>query len=349
MNYSGKRVLITGGLGFIGSNLAIRAVELGAEVTIVDSSVAGCGANPYNIEPVKDRVRVIPLDVGQAEQFREEVARTNVVFNLAGEISHSHSMEYPERDLEINTVSQLRFLNVCKSHNRGVRIVYAGTRQIYGVPEYLPVDEAHSIHPVDFNGVHKHAATLYHEMMSRGGHLDAVVLRLTNVYGPRMALSAPCQGFIGTFFRRMVLGHGLLVYGDGSQQRDLLYVDDAVEAFLMAGTAAPLRSRTYNLGGPEALSLMKIAGICSEAAGGHAPEFRPFPKEQKEIDIGSYCADWGLIRRELGWTPKVRLTEGVRRTLEFFRAERTNYLESDDPSPPCKLAHAAPKTRLVLV
>lgn len=237
MPYRDLRVLITGGLGFIGSNLAIRLVELGARVTIVDPQVAGCGGNPYNIAPVRERVEVIPHDIGDAGQFAGAIREAKVIFNLAGEISHIHSMEFPERDLLINAVSQLRFLQACARHNPGVRVVYAGTRQVYGKPDYLPMDERHPLRPVDFNGVHKYAANMYHSMLSRMGLLDGIVLRLTNVYGPRMSLSIPCQGFLSTFLRLVLTGKGLVVFGDGKQLRDPMFVDDAVKAFLLAGLA----------------------------------------------------------------------------------------------------------------
>src|SRR5580700_4218669 len=169
MCYVGKKILITGGLGFIGSNLALRAVALGAEVTIVDSSVEGCGANPHNIAPIRERVRLLPFDIGQAREFAGAIAKADVIFNLAGEISHLSSMECPERDLAINTTAQLRFLIACAREAPGVRVVYASTRQIYGPPRYLPVDESHPIDAVDFNGIHKHAAAMYHLMLSRAG------------------------------------------------------------------------------------------------------------------------------------------------------------------------------------
>jgi UDP-glucose 4-epimerase len=328
VNYRGKKVLITGGLGFIGSNLAIRAAALGADVTIVDSSIEGCGANLHNIEPIRARVRLLPLDIGQAGEFSDTVAKTEVIFNLAGEISHLRSMEFPERDLEINTAAQLRFLSVCKGEAPGVRIVHAGTRQIYGAPEYLPVDESHPVNPVDFNGIHKYAAAMYHLMLSRAGFLDAVELRLTNTYGPRMALDIPMQGFLATFLRRLILGEGLEIYGDGSQIRDLVYVDDVVDAFLVAGAAPRLASRTYNVGGPEALSVAEIARVCASAAGGATLTFLPFPESLKNIDIGSYSSDTARIEQELGWRPSIRLADGIARTLAYYQKEFDHYLKS---------------------
>jgi UDP-glucose 4-epimerase len=325
MVYVGKKILITGGLGFIGSNLALRAVALGAEVTIVDSSVEGCGANPHNIAPIRERVRLLPFDIGQAREFAGAIAKADVIFNLAGEISHLSSMECPERDLAINTTAQLRFLTVCAREAPGVRVVYASTRQIYGAPRYLPVDESHPIDAVDFNGIHKHAAAMYHLMLSRAGFLDAAELRLTNVYGPRMALNLPHQGFLSAFLRRLALGEGLEIYGDGSPLRDMMYVDDAVEAFLLAGSVPRLPSRTYNVGGPEALPIAEIARICSEVAGGAALKFIPFPEALKKIDIGGYATDDALIERELGWKPAVQLADGIARALAYYRKELPHY------------------------
>jgi len=215
--YEGKPVLVTGGLGFIGSNLAIRLVELGARVTIVDSCVAGCGANYRNIASIARDVTVVEADIGDARAMASLLRDTDVVFNLAGEVSHTHSVDYPERDLELNTVSQLAFLHQCAREAPGLRVVYACTRQIYGRPQYLPVDELHAVAPVDFNGVNKHAASQYHLILSGLGLLDAAVLRLTNIYGPRLAINVPCQGVLSTYFLGVLLGRRLEVYGDGTQ------------------------------------------------------------------------------------------------------------------------------------
>jgi UDP-glucose 4-epimerase len=337
VSYNNRKVLITGGLGFIGSNLAIRLAREGARVTIVDDSVIGCGANEFNIEPVRDSVQVIPRSIAEADYFHQALEGCEVVFNLAGEISHIHSMAMPERDLEINTLAQLHFLSVLTRHAPGVRVVYAGTRQVYGAPEYLPVDEKHPINPVDFNGVHKYAATMYHLMLSNSGQLDAVVLRLTNVYGPRMALDVPCQGFLGTFLRKLATGQRLEIFGDGRQLRDPVYVDDVVEAFIIAGAAEKLGSRSYNVGGPEPLSMAEIAAIASEAAGVEPPAVREFPEDRKMIDIGSYYTDSTLIRGELGWSPSVRFPEGLARTLDYCRQHLPRYLDPAILNPPCKL------------
>jgi nucleoside-diphosphate-sugar epimerase len=345
--YAGRRVLVTGGLGFIGSNLALRLVREGAEVSIVDSSAAGCGANLHNLAPVRERVELIPAGICDADLFREQLARAEIIFNLAGEISHTHSMEFPERDLQLNAVTQLQFLLACRQYAPGRRIVYASTRQVYGRPQYLPVDESHPVNPVDFNGVHKYAASNYHLLLSRAGDIDAVTLRLTNVYGPRMALNIPCQGFLSNFLRRLLTGQTVAIFGDGNQLRDPMYVDDAVEAFLKAGAAAPLPSRIYNVGGPQALSLGEIARLATAAAGIAEPVYRPFPEHQARIDIGSYYTDSTRIGSELGWTPAVRFEEGIRRTIEYYRSALPHYLDPATGEPDCNLPeHSGVRHRL---
>lgn len=332
LQYKDKRVLVTGGLGFIGSNLAIRLIQVGANVMIVDCSIAGCGANPYNIASVESKVSVIACDVGDAEKFSRELQGIEVIFNLAGEISHSRSMEQPERDLQLNTVSQLRFLLACRAHCPKARIVYAGTRQVYGPPEYLPVDEAHPIQPVDFNGVHKFAATQYHLLLARRGDLDCVVLRLSNVYGPRMALHLSHQGFLAVYLRQALNGEPMLVYGDGRQLRDPVHVDDVVTAFLRAGAAPKLRSRVFNIGGSQAFKVSEIASIVARRGGGSTVSRTPFPEGLRRMDVGSYRSNTARAGHEFEWTPRILFEEGIGSTLAYYRAHRDHYLGLIEPS-----------------
>lgn len=318
-DYAGKSVMVTGGLGFIGSNLALRLAALGARVTVVDGLIAGCGANRANLSG--SDVAIVETDLSESDTLLDLLRQTSVVFNLAGEISHIHSMQFPERDLQINTVSQLRFLDACRRARPGLRVVYAGTRQAFGKPRYLPVDENHPIRPVDFNGVHKYAASMYHLMMSDLGDLDAIVLRLTNVYGPRMSLSVAGQGFLGVFFRKALLGENIQVFGDGEQLRDPIYVDDVVDAFLRAGLISSPGERTMNIGGGETISLRDIAARIVGRV-----ELVPFPEHLKAIDIGSYYTDSTRAHDLLGWKPQVSFSEGVDQTLAFFRKHLDSYL-----------------------
>lgn len=325
MFYAGKRVLITGGLGFIGSNVAVRLALGGAQVTVIDSSVRGCGANRHNLEPFLDRINVINDDIGALLSHRDAIDGTAVVFNMAGEISHINSMRDPVRDLELNTVSQLRFLLALREICPGIRVVYASTRQVYGVPQFLPINESHPVNPIDFNGIHKHAAASYHRLLTASGEIEASILRLTNIYGPRMALNIPEQGVLGHFFRRALLGEDFEVFGDGKQLRDPVYVDDIVDAFLLAGSRKGLPATNMNVGGREALSLAEIARILAAEGGGQV-RFRPFPEGHKSIDIGSFSTDNSFIRETLGWEPKIPFAEGVHRTLTYFRENREHYL-----------------------
>lgn len=316
--YKNANCLVTGGLGFIGSNLALRLATGGARVTVIDASTPQCGANPFNLETAPGRIRILQRDIGDTDGLRDEIDPPDVIFNLAGEISHTLSMSDPERDLELNARSQLRFLMFCRDFCPNVRIVHASTRQVYGRCEYLPVNEEHPIQPIDFNGIHKHAAEQYHLFLSRRGELDCVVLRLSNVYGSRMALHLAHQGVLSVFFRQALLGRPLVVY-DGGQVRDPIYVDDAVDAFLRAGCRRIKAERLYNIGGAEKLSLRQIADTVSRVAGLLDPVVQSFPSELESIHIGDYATDGRKAAQHLHWKPKVCFADGVRHTLEYYQ------------------------------
>jgi UDP-glucose 4-epimerase len=318
--YRGRRVLITGGMGFIGSNLAIALVERGAQATVVDSQVPGCGWHPRNLDPVCDQIVFSPADMGDAAKMRSLIAGQEVIFNLAGEISHINSMTNPPRDLAINCEAQVRFLDLCRAENPAATIVYASSRQVYGRPRYLPVDEAHPVHPVDYNGVHNHAAEHYHFLLRSQFQMRTVCLRLGNTYGPRLGIHQECRGFIDTFVRKALAGEQIVVFGDGAQLRGMTYVDDVVEAFLLAGRAGLRSSAVYNVDHAEPVSLLHLATVLCRIAGSPAPRLAPFPPERQAIDIGDYYPNTEKFRREFGWSPRLGLEEGLRRTVEFFRA-----------------------------
>jgi len=317
--FAGSRVLITGGLGFIGSNLARELVEAGADVTVVDSLIEDYGGSLFNIAGIEDAVHVNISDVRDEHSLRYLVGNQDYLFNLAGQTSHLDSMRDPYSDLEINCRSQLSILEACRHRNPDVMIVFAGTRQIYGRPERLPVDERHPISPVDVNGINKTAGEWYHLLYGRVYGLRVSVLRLTNTYGPRMRVKDARQTFLGDWLRRLVIGEPLRVFGDGLQRRDFNYVDDAVRALLLAATREEARGQVYNLGDDEVVSLLELAELLVELNGGGAYEVVPFPRERKAIDIGDFYADFGKIRAKLGWHPNVRLREGLAETLAFYR------------------------------
>ncbi|HVY92970.1 MAG TPA: SDR family NAD(P)-dependent oxidoreductase, partial [Bryobacteraceae bacterium] len=289
--YRGKHVLVTGGLGFIGSNLALELARAGARVIVVDSCEPGCGANRFNLQEAQDDITVVQGDISDDPLIAGALLASDVIFNLAGEVSHTHSMLFPERDFRINAEDQLSFLRACTRYAKGRRIVYASTRQVYGKPKRLPVSEKHQVMPMDYNGVHKHAAGQYHLLLNRLGEIDAMVLRLTNIYGPRMAVGLPCQGFLPVFFRRAIEGKQISVFGDGGQLRDPVYVDDVCEALLLAGAVESPSQRVLNIGSSTAIhSVSEIAEEISRQA--VLPPFRlqAFPTARKKIDIGSYVS-----------------------------------------------------------
>ena len=321
----GKRVLITGGLGFIGSNLAARLVELGAEVILVDSLVPEYGGNLFNVAGLDGKVRVNFSDVRDEYSLHFLLQGQDYLFNLAGQTSHMDSMQNPYTDLEINCRAQLSILEACRKYNPGIKVVFASTRQIYGKPDYLPVDEMHLLRPVDVNGINKMAGEWYHILYNNVYGIRACALRLTNTYGPRMRVKDARQTFLGIWLRLLVQGKPFEVWG-GEQLRDFTYVDDAVDAFLFAATSEAANGRIFNLGGEPVVSLKELARILVEANGGGEFVLRKFPADRKAIDVGDYYADFGSIRAAVGWEPKVLLHEGLRRSLEFYREHLPHYL-----------------------
>ncbi len=316
--YAGKRVLVTGGLGFIGSNIALRLVELGSHVTLVDSMLPAYGATLRNIEPIRDRVHVNFSDVRDQHSLRYIVRDQDLIFSLAGQISHSESMRDPMTDLEINCHSQLSLLECCRHGNPDARIVFASTRQIYGRPQYLPVDEKHPLTPVDVNGINNLAAEMYYTLYHDVYGMASVSLRLTNTYGPRMELANDKKGFAGIFIRKALAGETIRLYGTGEQRRDFNHVDDVVEALLIAGENEAVHGDVFNLGHPEPRSLLAFVETLREFADFEV-ENVPFPAEAKAIDIGDYYGDFSKFREATGWSPRVDLRAGLEQTLDHYR------------------------------
>ena len=323
-DFTSKNVLITGGLGFIGSALARRLVELGARVTLVDSLIPEYGGNLFNIDGIEDKVRVNISDVRDAHSMKFLVHGKDFLFNLAGQTSHMDSMQDPETDLEINCRAQLSILEACRQFNPGIKVVFASTRQIYGKPDYLPVDEKHLLRPSDVNGINKMAGEWYHILYNNVYGIRACALRLTNTYGPRMRVRDARQTFLGIWIRLLLDGTSFEVWG-GEQLRDFTYVDDAVEAFLLAALREEANGRVYNLGGCEVVNLRDLAGALVAANGSGTFQVREFPAERRRIDIGDYYADFQRISAELGWTPRVNLQEGLARTLAYYRRHLESY------------------------
>lgn len=322
--YRGRRVMITGGLGFIGSNLARRLVFLGADVMLVDSLIPQYGGNRRNIAGIQDEVRVNIADIRTQPTMNFLVQEHDYIFNLAGQVSHLDSMTDPFTDLEINCRSQLSLLEACRHNNPAVKVIFAGTRQQYGKPDYLPIDERHLMHPTDVNGINKMAGEWYHILYNNVYGVRATSLRLTNTYGPRQYVKDARMGFIGYFIRKAVLDELITIYGTGEQIRDFNYVDDVVDAFLRVGASEEANGQVFNLGGTP-ISHVDLTELLVKIAGSGSYSLVPWPAERKVIDIGDVYSSYDKIERALGWRPRIGLEEGLRRTVEFYRQEGQYY------------------------
>jgi UDP-glucose 4-epimerase len=323
--FANARVLITGGLGFIGSNLARRLVDLGADVTVVDSLIRDYGGNLYNVEGIRDRIQINVSDVRDSHSMPHLVEGKDYLFNLAGQTSHLDSMLNPMPDLEINCQAQLSILETCRICNPKIKIVFASTRQIYGRPSQLPVPETHSLNPVDVNGINKIAGEQYHLLYNHVHGIGATALRLTNTIGPRMRIKDARQTFLGLWVRQLLEGKPISVWG-GTQLRDFTDVEDAVDAFLMAAESPVTNGQVYNLGGSEVIDLAGVARLMVEVNGSGSYEVREFPADRQAIDIGDYYADFSKIRAQLGWEPKRALRDTIEATLSYFRSSMPHYL-----------------------
>ena len=324
--YRGRRVMVTGGLGFIGSNLAHRLAGLGADVLLVDSLIPDYGGHLFNIAGIEPRVRVNVADIRQQSTMNYLVRDREVIFNLAGQVSHIDSMRDPYTDLEINCRSQLTLLEACRNNNPAAKVVYAGTRQVYGKPDHLPVDETHLVRPTDINGINKVAGEYYHLVYNNVFGVRACSLRLTNIYGPRQLVRHNRQGFIGWFVRLVVEDQQIQIFGDGLQLRDFVYVDDAADAFLRAGATDAVNGEVFNVGGAQPISHLELVTLLIETAGTGSYRLVEWPAEKKAIDIGSFYADSTRFRETTGWTPETTLRDGLAQTIAYYRQHLPRYL-----------------------
>ncbi|MBI5452836.1 GDP-mannose 4,6-dehydratase [Candidatus Gottesmanbacteria bacterium] len=322
--FKNKKILITGGLGFIGSNLAIQLVELGAKVHIVDALIPEYGGNLFNIAPIKDKVKWVKGDIRDKKTVDREVEDKDIIFNLAGTLSHIDSMTSPLTDLEINCRAQLSLLESVRKLNPKVKIVFAGTRNQYGKAKYLPVTENHPQEPTDINGINNIAAEKYHLLYTSVYGIKTVSLRMTNTFGPRHQMKHPRQGVLNWFIRKILDGEEVKLFGDGKQIRDINYIDDVVEALLLVGAGSRGWGEAYNLGGTP-VSLLDFVKKTIEVVGKGKYKLQPMPKEREKIEIGDYVADWNKIRKTYGWKPKTSIEEGIRKTVEYYRKYKKHY------------------------
>ena len=323
----GSNVLITGGLGFIGSNLARRLVSLHCKVTLVDSLIPEYGGNPFNIQGIASKVSVNISDVRDPYSFEYLIQGKDFLFNLAGQTSHLDSMTDPHTDLNINTAAQLSILEACRKYNPAIKIVFASTRQIYGKPLYLPVDEKHPVKPVDVNGINKSAGESYHLLYCDIYGIRSSILRLTNTYGPRMRVKDARQTFLGIWIRNLIEGKPIIVFGDGTQLRDFNYVEDVVDALILVAEDSRSEGEVFNLGSPEYISLKDLASLMTSLYKKGSFTTIPFPPERKAIDIGNYYSDFGKLNQMLGWKPKTSLSHGLKKSIDYFEKYHKHYWE----------------------
>jgi UDP-glucose 4-epimerase len=318
--FGGKRSVVTGGLGFIGSNVVHRLCGLGADVVVVDSLVPQHGGDPSNLDglTVGRDVEVLQVDIGD-DEVGDAVSGADFVFNIAGQVSHLASMHEPLRDLDLNVRSHLAFLETLRRDAPNAVVVQTSTRQVYGRPRYLPVDEEHPTAPVDVNGVDKLACEQLHLLYGRHYEMPVSVLRLTNVYGPRQHLERKDLGFLPVFVRQALTGDDIVLYGDGTQRRDCVYVDDAVDALLAAAITPDAVGHVFNLGHPDSLTLAEIARLTHHAAGDRGGvRCVPWPDGLLSIDIGSFQGDFSKAKRVLGWSPGTTFAAGIEATVRFY-------------------------------
>jgi UDP-glucose 4-epimerase len=324
-SFSGRKILITGGLGFLGSNLARRLVALGADVLIADTLVPESGCNPFNLSGIEHQVRIEPVDIRDAESMSRLIQDREMVFHLAAQVSHSEGMREPLEDLDVNCRGTLVLLEACRASRPNIRIVFTGTRQVYGRVPSIPVGESQPPHPVDINGIHKLAADQYLEIYRRIYGLSTFSLRLTNVYGPRMRVRDARNNFLGWWIRQVLEGKTLPVFGDGRRKRDFIYIEDAIQALLDAAGLADGSASVFNLGGKEPIRLADLASLLIELHGGGEFRLVPYPPGQEAINIDDYAGDYSRFRAAAGWEPSVSLRDGLARTLAFYEENGRHY------------------------
>lgn len=322
--YKNKKVLITGGLGFIGSTLAIELVKFGAKVTIIDSLVPQYGGNLFNIDPIKNKVNINISDVRDRYSMNYLVQGQDIMFNLAGTLSHVDSMIDPYTDLDINVTSQISILEACRNNNPNIKIIFAGTRNQYGKAQYLPVDEKHPLEPTDVNGINCNAGEYYHLLYYKVYGIKTCSLRLSNTYGPRHQMKHSRQGVLNWFLHQIMEGEQINLYGTGKQIRDVHYVDDVVNAFLLAGMSNKVWGEVYNTGATP-VSLNEFVESLIKICGKGSYKLVPSPKDRKMIEIGDYVADYSKITKTLGWKPGVSLETGLKKTFEYYKKYKKNY------------------------
>ncbi len=324
--YKNKKILITGGLGMIGSNIAKKLVELQANVTIADTSIIQFGANLYNIKGFEDKIEVINADIRNSEDMKPLIKKNEIIFNLAGQVSHNDSIKDPFYDADINYIGQLNILEIAKKCNPDIKIIFAGTRMQYGKVTELPVSENHPQKPLSPYALNKSAAENLYLFYNRLYGVPVVIFRITNPYGPGGQIKHGKYNIVNWFIRQALEGNAITIYGDGKQIRDYIYIDDLVEAFILAGVKDESNGKVFNLGSGIATKFHEMARtIISEISSGSITNI-PWPDNYINIETGDFVADITKISNMIDWKPTINLKEGIKKTCEYYRKNIKNYI-----------------------
>jgi len=324
-DFRGARVMITGGMGFLGSNLAIALIELGAHVTIVDAMIHGYGGNLFNIEPIRDRATVNFSDIRDAGVMNYLVRGQDYIFHLAGQVDHILSLTDPFPDIDINIKGTAVLMEACRHHNPSARVVYSGTRGQYGRPASLPVAETAPTQPLGIYEITNLAAEKIIEAYHLVFGIRSVLLRITNTYGPRAQMQHSRYGVVNWFVRLALDGETIPVFGNGQIQRDFLYVDDCIEALLRSATQEAAYGQIFNVGVDRPNTFSELAEEIVRAAGSGHWRLAPFSEERRAQEPGDFYSDITKIRTLLGWEPQTSLAVGLTRTVEYYRQHRSQY------------------------
>jgi UDP-glucose 4-epimerase len=325
MSWRDKKVLITGGLGFIGSNLAIRLVREGAAVALADAEIAGYGANPANIREVRGDVEMHISDVRDEGAMNRLVEGRDTVFHLAAQVSHVMSLSNPYPDIDINIKGTAVVLEACRKKNPAATVVRSGTRGQYGPAVKLPVTEDAPSDPRGLYEISQLSAEMICRAYTRIHRVRTVPLRLTNVYGPRSQMKHSQFGVVNWFVRLALEGRPIPIFGTGKLLRDFLYVDDCVDALLRAAEEPQAVGEILNVGNDQPSTFLEVAELLCELVPGGSIEFTEFSPERRAQEPGDFVSDITKIRHILGWEPKVGLKEGLSRTVAFYRERSGDY------------------------
>jgi nucleoside-diphosphate-sugar epimerase len=322
---NGVRVLITGGAGMIGSNIAIKAVERGAEVTIFDNMLPMYGGSLFNLNPIMDRIGFIYGDIREENEVAQVVRDKDIIFNLAAQVSYVDSNVHPLFDLDINCKGHLVVLESCRKYNPAAKIIFSSSRFVYGATQYTPVDEGHPYNCLSIYGVHKLNGEKYYQYYNQNYKLDTFVFRIANPYGPRQQMKHSQYGIVNWFIRLALEGKPLTIFGDGMQRRDYIYVEDIAEGMLSILDADNPQHRVFNLGSGTGTPFTEMADIIAKTTGGTRLEFLEWPKERYFVETGDFIANIERIKKATGWEPKTSLAEGIRKTIDYYRQFKEHY------------------------